>query len=64
MDNEGYPRSDVDVWGIAEIRKKVVPLQNDHIAIMKQIEKLLLVAFASNNNNSNNDEEKNYDNKN
>ena len=47
MDSEGYPRADIDIWSIAEVRKKVVMLQNDHVGMMKQIEQLLMAAFSS-----------------
>jgi len=63
VDAEGFPRSDIDIWSIAEVRKKVVMLQNDHIALMKQIEGLLLEAFKSNDNHNPQDEQANDDNK-
>ena len=62
-DNEGYPRADIDIWSIAEVRKKVVMLQNDHIAIMKQIEKLLMEAFKNTNNDNKDNTENDDDNK-
>eukprot|EP01084_Bolivina_argentea_P108341 193624_1 len=63
VDNEGFPRADIDIWRIAEIRKQVVMLQNDHINIMKQIEKLLLNVFKNNKNNNNNNNNNKLDDK-
>mmetsp|Transcript_13861 Transcript_13861/g.20899 ORF Transcript_13861/g.20899 Transcript_13861/m.20899 type:complete len:268 (+) Transcript_13861:44-847(+) len=47
VDDEGFPRPDIDIWSIAEVRKKVVMLQNDHIALMQQMEKLLMTVFQN-----------------
>ncbi|XP_027432845.2 26S proteasome non-ATPase regulatory subunit 9 [Zalophus californianus] len=41
VDCEGYPRSDVDLYQVRTARHNIVCLQNDHQAIMKQVEKAL-----------------------
>lgn len=39
IDQEGFPRNDVDVAKIREARNKIICLKNDHKAIMIKIEK-------------------------
>jgi len=63
VDQEGFPRPDVDVHSLANTRQRIACLQNDHLAIMKQIESQLLElhkqAKQSNaNNTANSDSEK------
>lgn len=41
VDVEGYPREDVDLYQIRTARHDIVCLQNDHKAIMKDIEEAL-----------------------
>ncbi|KAM5312460.1 26S proteasome non-ATPase regulatory subunit 9 isoform 1-T2 [Glossophaga mutica] len=41
VDCEGYPRSDVDVYQVRTARHNIVCLQNDHKAVMKQVEEAL-----------------------
>lgn len=41
VDNEGYPRSDIDVYKVRHARHRIICLLNDHKAIMKDIEKSL-----------------------
>ncbi|XP_030873175.1 26S proteasome non-ATPase regulatory subunit 9 isoform X2 [Leptonychotes weddellii] len=41
VDCEGYPRSDVDLYQVRTARHNIVCLQNDHQAIMKQVETAL-----------------------
>ena len=41
VDNEGYPRSDIDVHQVTIARNKLVHLQNDHKNIMHHIEEEL-----------------------
>eukprot|EP01084_Bolivina_argentea_P269799 458631_1 len=60
-DHEGYPRPDIDIWRIAEVRKKIVMLQNDHMGLMTQIEQLLMNVFS--NKNANNSDQKQTDQK-
>ncbi|XP_070551801.1 26S proteasome non-ATPase regulatory subunit 9-like [Ptychodera flava] len=43
IDNEGYPRSDIDVYTVRTARNKIICLQNDHKDLMKQIEQGLHV---------------------
>lgn len=38
VDSEGYPRSDVDVYLVRHTRHRIICLQNDHKALMKEIE--------------------------
>ncbi|XP_072921674.1 26S proteasome non-ATPase regulatory subunit 9 [Hemitrygon akajei] len=38
VDVEGYPRSDIDVYQVRTARHNIICLQNDHKALMKQIE--------------------------
>ncbi|XP_067862411.1 26S proteasome non-ATPase regulatory subunit 9 isoform X1 [Heptranchias perlo] len=41
VDIEGYPRTDIDVYEVRTARHNIICLQNDHKALMKQIEKAL-----------------------
>ncbi|KAM6155772.1 26S proteasome non-ATPase regulatory subunit 9 [Rhynchocyon petersi] len=41
VDCEDYPRSDVDLYQVRTARHNIVCLQNDHKAIMKQVEEAL-----------------------
>ncbi|XP_006149350.1 26S proteasome non-ATPase regulatory subunit 9 [Tupaia chinensis] len=41
VDCEGYPRADVDLYQVRTARHNVVCLQNDHKAVMKQVEEAL-----------------------
>jgi len=47
-DDENFPRADVDIWTINGVRKEVITLQNDHKAVMKQIETKLFEVFKNN----------------
>uniref|UniRef100_A0A8B9WVC4 26S proteasome non-ATPase regulatory subunit 9 n=1 Tax=Bos mutus grunniens TaxID=30521 RepID=A0A8B9WVC4_BOSMU len=38
VDCEGYPRADVDLYQVRTARHNIVCLQNDHKAVMKQVE--------------------------
>lgn len=38
VDKDGYPRQDIDVYQVRHARHKIICLQNDHNAIMKEIE--------------------------
>ncbi|CAH0403067.1 unnamed protein product [Chilo suppressalis] len=38
VDNEGFPRGDIDVYKVRHARHRIICLQNDHKAIMKRIE--------------------------
>lgn len=40
-DAEGYPRADIDVYSCRHARHQISCLQNDHVAIMKEIEEEL-----------------------
>ncbi|XP_078277254.1 26S proteasome non-ATPase regulatory subunit 9 isoform X2 [Rhinoraja longicauda] len=41
VDVEGYPRSDIDVYQVRTARHNIICLQNDHKALMKEIEEAL-----------------------
>ncbi|XP_005989036.1 26S proteasome non-ATPase regulatory subunit 9 [Latimeria chalumnae] len=41
IDIEGYPRADIDIYQVRTARHNIICLQNDHKAIMKQIEEAL-----------------------
>ncbi|XP_022086107.1 26S proteasome non-ATPase regulatory subunit 9-like [Acanthaster planci] len=41
IDPEGYPRSDIDVYSVRTARHRIICLQNDHKALMVQIESSL-----------------------
>ncbi|XP_069789385.1 26S proteasome non-ATPase regulatory subunit 9 [Narcine bancroftii] len=41
VDVEGYPRTDIDVYQVRTVRHNIICLQNDHKALMKQIEEAL-----------------------
>lgn len=38
VDKDGFPRQDIDVYQVRHARHKIICLQNDHKAIMKEIE--------------------------
>ncbi|XP_027709346.1 26S proteasome non-ATPase regulatory subunit 9 [Vombatus ursinus] len=47
VDVEGYPRADVDVYQVRTARHNIICLQNDHKALMKQVEEALHQLHAS-----------------
>ncbi|XP_012255125.1 26S proteasome non-ATPase regulatory subunit 9 [Athalia rosae] len=51
VDSDGFPRNDIDVYQVRHTRHKIICLQNDHKALMKQIEAGLhqVHSLASNN---------------
>ena len=38
VDNEDYPRADIDVYSVRTARHRIICLQNDHKSLMKHIE--------------------------
>jgi len=44
VEEDGFPRSDVDIHAIRIIRNKLAKLQKDHLELMKQIESLVFSA--------------------
>ncbi|EDV26206.1 uncharacterized protein TRIADDRAFT_24455 [Trichoplax adhaerens] len=38
VDSQGYPRADIDVYTVRKARQRIICLQNDHKAAMKEIE--------------------------
>merc|ERR1712045_300410 len=58
IDNEGYPRNDIDIVKVRTARQKIICLSNDHKAIMKKISDALECIHQQNSNgNSNTNEE-------
>eukprot|EP00794_Sanderia_malayensis_P010925 gene10925-12086_t len=59
VDKDGFPRADIDVHGIRIARNKIICLQNDLNAIMKQIEEGIhkAHAMARENKTTKNDEQ-------
>ncbi|XP_067632699.1 26S proteasome non-ATPase regulatory subunit 9 [Eurosta solidaginis] len=41
VDDNGFPRSDIDVYQVRQARQQIICLQNDHKALMEEIEKNL-----------------------
>lgn len=41
VDNDGYPRADIDLYKVRHARHKIICLLNDHKAVMKDIERAL-----------------------
>ena len=56
IDEQGFPRSDIDIYKIRLTRQRLNCLQNDYKTVLDQIEKVLSVKLSTNNNN--NDQEK------
>lgn len=46
LDDEGFPRADIDVYAVREARHKIICLQNDLKSIMKEIENGLINLHA------------------
>ncbi|XP_060592083.1 26S proteasome non-ATPase regulatory subunit 9-like [Ruditapes philippinarum] len=41
IDTEGFPRADIDIYSVRHARQKIICLQNDHKALMDEIEEEL-----------------------
>ncbi|UJR28601.1 hypothetical protein I4U23_009834 [Adineta vaga] len=54
VDREGYPRNDIDLVRVRQARQRIICLQNDHKALMKQIEAGLIQIHENSSNNSSN----------
>ena len=50
VDRDGFPRADLDLVAVRTARNKVVCLQNDHKAMMKQIENALALYHQAQRN--------------
>ena len=48
VDNEGYPRNDLDIPKIRMARQKIICLSNDHKEVMKKLASLLEDIHAQN----------------
>jgi hypothetical protein len=44
VDEEGYPRSDIDIYRTRDLRKRLNQIRYDHKVVMKQIEDQLLIS--------------------
>ena len=42
VDDEGFPRGDIDLYAVRQARNKYVCAQTDHIEVMKKIEQATL----------------------
>ena len=47
LDAEGFPRADIDIYAVRGMRNQLARLQNDHQAVMKQIETGLVDLHAA-----------------
>merc|ERR1712179_379534 len=56
IDNEGYPRNDIDIVKVRTARQKIICLSNDHKAIMKKISDALECIHQQNSNVNTNEE--------
>ena len=54
IDNEGYPRNDIDVVKVRTARQKIICLMNDHKQIMKKISDALECIHQQNSNGTGN----------
>jgi 26S proteasome non-ATPase regulatory subunit 9 len=52
VDQDGYPRNDIDVSKVRLARQKIICLSNDHKAIMTKIEEILISLHAQQANNA------------
>ena len=50
IDNEGYPRNDIDIVKVRTARQKIICLMNDHKEIMKKISDALECIHQQNSN--------------
>lgn len=46
LDDEGFPRADIDVYAVRQARHQIICLQNDLKSIMKDIEQGLINVHA------------------
>ncbi|KAL7558177.1 hypothetical protein ACA910_016230 [Epithemia clementina (nom. ined.)] len=51
VDIDGYPRSDIDLYLVRSLRKRLAELRTDHKQVMNEIEKRLLLLNSTNNDN-------------
>ena len=54
IDNEGYPRNDIDIVKVRTARQKIICLMNDHKEIMKKISDALESIHQQNSNGTGN----------
>lgn len=47
VDDEGFPRGDIDLYAVRQARNKYVCAQTDHIEVMKKIEQATLQQLVS-----------------
>lgn len=59
VDQDGFPRADLDIYAVRNARVRIIELRNDHADIVKEIGKALEGVFDPGlNTNGNSDEEK------
>ncbi|KAL7488963.1 hypothetical protein ACHAW6_014551 [Cyclotella cf. meneghiniana] len=51
VDEEGFPRADIDIYRARTLRKRFIEIQNDHKDLVKRIERGLVEVAAFMNNN-------------
>ncbi|KAK6173313.1 hypothetical protein SNE40_016788 [Patella caerulea] len=56
VDSQGFPRNDIDVYSVRHARHNIICLQNDHKALMKEIEETLYEIHAQAREKQNTDE--------
>lgn len=61
IDDENYPRSDIDVYAVRVARNRIICLQNDHKALMKEIEEGIHEVHAKAREQRNNEKESQED---
>lgn len=47
IDSEGYPRGDIDIYAIKNKRRRLAEINTDHKALMRKIESMMQVMYAS-----------------
>jgi len=56
VDNEGFPRGDIDIYNVRNKRQRLAVINTDYTALMKEIEKLLGEIYSENLLQNNNQE--------
>lgn len=46
VDSSDFPRSDIDIYTVRQARHNIICLQNDHVAVMKQLEEKIYEIHA------------------
>eukprot|EP00633_Aureoumbra_lagunensis_P008784 CAMPEP_0197315162 /NCGR_PEP_ID=MMETSP0891-20130614/37029_1 /TAXON_ID=44058 ORGANISM="Aureoumbra lagunensis, Strain CCMP1510" /NCGR_SAMPLE_ID=MMETSP0891 /ASSEMBLY_ACC=CAM_ASM_000534 /LENGTH=199 /DNA_ID=CAMNT_0042803981 /DNA_START=14 /DNA_END=610 /DNA_ORIENTATION=+ len=56
VDNEGFPRADVDLYRVRHLRNRLAHIQTDHKKIMQRIEQLLPILLSTTDSYEQNEE--------